>query len=102
MQVAQFVAGSFRQFTDCPKLNHGIHRPVAPNGADARLREHKVSEWDIRTELGHKRRSMTELHTTFDPAYLKGAAKALDKLVRADARKGRPHRKEKWQGISAR
>jgi hypothetical protein len=75
---------------------------IGRNGADARLREHKVSEWDIQTELGHKCPSMTELHTTFDPAYLKDAAKALDKLVRADARKGRPHRKEKWQGISER
>jgi hypothetical protein len=47
------------------------------------MRKNKVSEWDVQTQLGHKRPGVTELSTAFDPAYLKDAAKALDKLVRA-------------------
>jgi hypothetical protein len=47
------------------------------------MRKNKVSEWDVQTQLGHKRPGVTELYTAVDPAYLKNAAKALDKLVRA-------------------
>ena len=47
------------------------------------MRSQKVSEWDVSTQLGHKRPGTTETYTAFDPGYLKGAAKALDKLVRA-------------------
>ena len=36
---------------------------------------------------GHKRSGSTETYTAYDPDYLKDAAKALDKLVRATAHK---------------
>jgi integrase len=47
------------------------------------MRQQRVSEWDVATQLGHKRPGSTETYTAYDPDYLKDAAKALDKLVRA-------------------
>ncbi|TGT42799.1 hypothetical protein EN808_13030 [Mesorhizobium sp. M8A.F.Ca.ET.165.01.1.1] len=49
------------------------------------MRRHGVSEWDTSTQLGHRRPGTTETYTAFDPAYLNGAADALNKLVEAVA-----------------
>ena len=47
------------------------------------MRREGVSEWDTATQLGHRRPGVTERYTAYDPAYLKGAGEALDKLVNA-------------------
>jgi integrase len=49
------------------------------------MRQQRASEWDVATQLGHKRPGTTETYIAFHPDYLKDAAKALDKLVRATA-----------------
>lgn len=47
------------------------------------MRKAGVSEWDVQTQLGHRRPGPTETYTAFDPDYLKRAADVLDNLVRA-------------------
>lgn len=47
------------------------------------MRREGVSEWDTATQLGHRRPGVTERYTAYDPAYLKAAGEALDKLVNA-------------------
>ena len=46
------------------------------------MRRHRVSEWDVQTQLGHKRPGTTETYTAFHRDYLNDAANALDELVR--------------------
>lgn len=45
------------------------------------LRRSRVPEWDVQTQLGHRRPGTTEVYTAFHPDYLKDAGEALEKLV---------------------
>jgi hypothetical protein len=49
--------------------------------AARRMRQSRVSGWDIATQLGHKLPGVTETYTAFHPDYLKSPSRALDKLV---------------------
>jgi len=41
------------------------------------MRKRGASEWDVQTQLGHRRPGPTETYTAFDPDYPKGAAALL-------------------------
>jgi hypothetical protein len=47
------------------------------------MRKNRVSEWDVETQLGHRRPGVTEVYAASHPDYLKDAAAALNKLLLA-------------------
>ena len=49
------------------------------------LRAEGVPAWEVAAQLGHKQKSVstTEIYAPFDPAYLKSACGAIDRLFSA-------------------
>lgn len=79
----QDVKTAWRAARTAAKLDDKVNPYSLRHTAARWMRREGVSEWDTATQLGHRRPGVTERYTAYDPAYLKGAGEALDKLVNA-------------------